>query len=75
MPKNTLEQRYSVTLKINTPVKVPWMAKKGVTLTLADDNEKIGEITVTGSHVFVRRAGKKNWETFSFRAFLDCLVS
>jgi hypothetical protein len=74
MAHRTLEQRHSVRLRIGTPVTIPWMSKKGVTLELADEGEKIAEINVTGAHIYVRRASKKTWASFTFREFLDRLV-
>lgn len=74
MGSRKLEQRYSVTLRIGTPVPIPWVSKKGVTLELADEGEKIARIRVTGAHIFIRRASKKNWAQFTFKEFLDRLV-
>jgi hypothetical protein len=72
--KKTVEQRHSVTLRIGTPVTIPWVSKKGVKLELADDQEKIAEIRVTGALIHVRRAANKNWTRFTFKEFLDRLV-
>jgi SH3-like domain-containing protein len=74
MAKRTLEQRHSVTLRIGTPVTIPWVSKKGVTLELADDKEKVAEIRITGALIHIRRAGKKNWVQFTFKDFLNKLV-
>lgn len=73
MARPTLEQRHSVTLRIGTPVAIPWVSKKGVTFDLADEGQKIATIRVTGALIHVRRAGKKNWARFTFRDFLDRL--
>ncbi|HEV3023070.1 MAG TPA: hypothetical protein VGX76_11400 [Pirellulales bacterium] len=59
--------RHSVTLRIQTPVLIPWMSKKGATLELCDNDVAIAEIKVTGAHVYVRRAGKKKWNWFTFQ--------
>jgi hypothetical protein len=72
--RKTVEQRHSVTLRIGTPVTIPWVSKNGVKFELADDREKIAEIRVTGALIHVRRAGKKNWARFTFKEFLDRLV-
>jgi hypothetical protein len=74
MAQRTLEQRHSVRLKIGTPVTIPWMSKRGVTFELADEGDKVAEIKVTGAHIFVRRATKKQWTSFTFNEFLDRLV-
>lgn len=74
MKKRRLEQRHSATLRIGTPVTIPWVSKKGVTLELAEEGEKTARIRVTGAHIHVRRAGKKNWIHFTFKEFLDRLV-
>ncbi len=72
--RRTVEQRYSVTMRIGTPVMIPWVSKKGVTFDLADGEEKIATVRVTGSLIHVRRVGKKSWSRFKFREFLDRLV-
>jgi len=72
--KKTVEQRHFVTLRIGTPVTIPWVSKKGLKLELADDGEKIAEVRVTGSLIHVRRAGKINWKQFTFKQFLDRLL-
>jgi hypothetical protein len=74
MAKKTLEQKHSVTLRIGTPVTIPWMAQKGVTLDLHADETKLGAIRVTGSHVYVRLAGKVNWKCLTFQQCLDRLT-
>ncbi|MFZ1007037.1 MAG: hypothetical protein WAN65_09380 [Candidatus Sulfotelmatobacter sp.] len=74
MVKRTLEPRHSVTLRIDTPVTIPWVSKKGVWFELADNQDKIAEVRVTGALVHVRRAGKKNWVPFTFKSFLDRLM-
>jgi hypothetical protein len=74
MASKTIEQRYSATLRIRTPVTIPWVSKKGVTIELADAGEKMGEIRVTGASVHVRRAGKQKWRAFKFNDFLKRLV-
>ena len=75
MGKRRLEQRHSVTLRIGTPVTIPWVSKKGVKLELADEGVKIAEIRITGALIHVRRASKKNWVQFTFNEFLDRLVT
>ncbi len=74
MPKKTVKQKHSVTLRIGTPVVIPWVSKKGVTFVLRADGKKLGAIRVTGSQVHVRRAGKVNWRTLSFQQCLDRLT-
>jgi hypothetical protein len=70
----TIEQRYSVTLRIGTPVRIPWVSKKGVSFELADGTDKLAELRVTGAHFHVRRAGKQKWVQFTFKELLDRLV-
>ena len=74
MAKKTLEQKQSVTLLIGTPLAIPWMAQKGVTLVLCAEGKKLGAIRVTGSRVYVRRGGKKIWMCLSFKKCLDRLT-
>jgi hypothetical protein len=74
MARRTLEQRHSVTMKVGTPMTIPWVSKKGVTFVLESDGEKIGELRITGAQVHVRRSPKQNWVVFSFSKFLDQLV-
>lgn len=75
MSKHKFEQRFSVALKIGTPVRIPWMSKKGVKLELADGDEGIAEIRITGAQIHIRRAAKKKWISFTFTEFLDRLVT
>ncbi len=70
-----IEQRHSVTLRIGTPVTIPWVSKKGVTFNSADEGQKIAAVRVTGAQIHVRCAGKKNWHHFTFREFLSRLVA
>ncbi len=70
----TIEQRHSVTLRIGTPVTIPWVSKKGVTFQLSDGGEKLAEFRVTGSLFHVRRAGKQKWSHFTFKDLLNRLV-
>lgn len=74
MARRKYVQRHSVTLRIGTPVTIPWVSKKGVTFELADEGEKIAEIRVTGALIHIRRAGKKAWVQFTFKDFLARLV-
>src|SRR5579862_1022244 len=46
MARRTLEQRHSVTMKVGTPMTIPWVSKKGVTFVLESDGEKIGELRI-----------------------------
>jgi hypothetical protein len=74
MARKKIEQRFSATLRIRTPVTIPWVSKKGVTFELADAGEKMGEIRVTGASIHVRRAGKQKWAAFKFADFLNRLM-
>lgn len=67
-------KRNSVKMRVRTPVEIPWNAKRGTQFAFFHDDERIGEMHITGAHVYVRRKNKQNWTRYTFRDFVNALT-
>ena len=67
-------QRNSVTMRVRTPVEIPWNAKKGTQFVFLHDGERVGEMLITGAHVYVRNRNKQTWIPYSFQKFIETLT-
>jgi hypothetical protein len=62
-------------MRVRTPVEIPWNAKKGTQFVFYHDNERVGEMHVTGAHIYVRERNKQKWRRYSFRRFIERLTT
>jgi hypothetical protein len=68
------KQRNSVKMRVRTPVEIPWNSKKGTQFVFRRDGQIVGEMLITGSHVFVRSKNKQTWREYEFDKFIDRLT-
>jgi hypothetical protein len=67
-------QRNNVKMRIRTPVEIPWNSKKGTQFIFRRDDQIVGEMLITGSHVYVRSKNKQTWRENGFHNFIDRLT-
>lgn len=67
------QQVHKAIFKITRDIELPQYEDGGIEVELRANDEKLGELTISGAHVYFRPRNARKWKSWDFTNFVELL--